>query len=80
MKLLAETIRIVVVLLLVAVWSDVPLAGQVFERPTASTDSIEYHDRSFLAVYPFHWSIPLGGFVFGVGAAINGAWFTSTFS
>ena len=40
------------------------------------TPLIHYHDYSFLAVYPFHWSIPLGGFVFGVGAAINGAWLT----
>ncbi|AXS83644.1 MULTISPECIES: YeeE/YedE thiosulfate transporter family protein [Marinobacter] len=42
------------------------------------TPLIEYHDHSFLAVYPFHWSIPLGGFVFGVGAAINGACSIST--
>lgn len=42
------------------------------------TPLIAYHDRSFLAVYPFHWSIPLGGFVFGIGSAINGACSIST--
>jgi len=42
------------------------------------TPLIDYHDHSFLAVYPFHWSIPLGGFVFGVGAAMNGACSIST--
>ena len=42
------------------------------------TPLLDYHDHSFLAVYPFHWSIPLGGFVFGVGAAINGACSIST--
>lgn len=39
------------------------------------TPLIDYPDHPFLAVYPFHWSIPLGGFVFGLGAAINGALF-----
>ncbi len=42
------------------------------------TPLIAYHDRSFLAVYPFHWAIPLGGFVFGIGSAINGACSIST--
>jgi len=42
------------------------------------TPLIDYYDHSFLAVYPFHWSIPLGGFVFGVGAAVNGACSIST--
>lgn len=42
------------------------------------TPLLDYHEYSFLAVYPFHWSIPLGGFVFGVGAAINGACSIST--
>jgi hypothetical protein len=42
------------------------------------TPLIAYHDRSFLAVYPFHWSIPLGGFLFGIGSAINGACSIST--
>jgi len=42
------------------------------------TPLIAYHDRAFLAVYPFHWSIPLGGVVFGVGSAINGACSIST--
>ena len=39
---------------------------------------IDNQNQSFLAVYPFHWSIPLGGFVFGLGAAINGACSIST--
>jgi len=42
------------------------------------TPLMNYHDDSFLTVYPFHWLIPLGGFVFGVGAAINGACSIST--
>lgn len=42
------------------------------------TPLIDYHNQSFLAVYPFHWSIPLGGIVFGLGAAINGACSIST--
>lgn len=42
------------------------------------TPLIDDHGHSFLAVYPFHWLIPLGGFVFGVGAAINGACSIST--
>jgi len=42
------------------------------------TPLIDYHNQAFLAVYPFHWSIPLGGFVFGFGAAINGACSIST--
>ncbi|EMP56917.1 hypothetical protein MSNKSG1_03370 [Marinobacter santoriniensis NKSG1] len=42
------------------------------------TPLMDYQNHSFLAVYPFHWSIPLGGFVFGLGAAINGACSIST--
>ncbi|MBE0486894.1 YeeE/YedE thiosulfate transporter family protein [Marinobacter sp.] len=42
------------------------------------TPLMVYQNHSFLAVYPFHWSIPLGGFVFGLGAAINGACSIST--
>jgi hypothetical protein len=42
------------------------------------TPLIDYTNQSFLAVYPFQWSIPLGGFVFGLGAAINGACSIST--
>jgi uncharacterized protein len=42
------------------------------------TPLMEYHDQSFLAVYAFHWSIPLGGFIFGIGAALNGACSIST--
>jgi len=37
------------------------------------TPLIAYYNHSFLTVYAFHWSIPLGGFMFGIGAAINGA-------
>lgn len=42
------------------------------------TPLMDYQNHSFLAVYPFHWSIPFGGFVFGLGAAINGACSIST--
>jgi hypothetical protein len=42
------------------------------------TPLIHHYDHAFLSVYPFHWVIPLGGFVFGVGAAINGACSIST--
>ena len=42
------------------------------------TPLIEYHNHSFLTVYAFHWFIPLGGFMFGIGAAINGACSIST--
>ncbi len=42
------------------------------------TPLIAYYDRPFLNVYTFHWTIPLGGLIFGVGAAINGACSIST--
>jgi len=42
------------------------------------TPLIAYYDRPFLNVYAFHWTIPLGGLIFGVGAAINGACSIST--
>jgi hypothetical protein len=42
------------------------------------TPLIAYYDRPFMNVYAFHWTIPLGGLIFGVGAAINGACSIST--
>ena len=42
------------------------------------TPLIAYYDRPFLNVYAFHWTIPLGGLIFGVGAAFNGACSIST--
>ncbi len=34
------------------------------------TPLIAYYNHSFLAVYAFHWSIPLGGFMFGIGLRV----------
>ena len=42
------------------------------------TPLIGYYNRPFLNVYAFHWTIPLGGLIFGVGAAMNGACSIST--
>lgn len=42
------------------------------------TPLIQPQNVSFLAVYPFHWTIPLGGLMFGLGAALNGACSIST--